>query len=367
MIIITQRELEIIEIIRINPFVSQQEIADLLNITRSSVAVHITNLVKKGIIRGRGYVIDERDHVSVIGGANVDIVGYPFDELRKSDSNPGEVNVSIGGVGRNIAENLAKLGNHTKMFTVVGEDVHGDKIISESEASGIDMSHVSRVSAYGTGTYLAVLNRENDMDVAIASMNIFQKLDRKYIDDNRQIISKSKVIVFDTNLEEDVLQYAVQLFKDNVLFLDTVSHTKALRAKKIIGYFHTIKPNRIEAEALSGIKISGKPDLEKAAKFFHEQGVVNVFITLGEEGVFYSNGRSSGLMKAKRIIPKNATGAGDAFQAALVHAELKEMSIEEKTRFSMAASILAMSAHTTINPEMSVMKIEEIMKNMEEK
>lgn len=367
MIIITQRELEIIEIIRGNPFVSQQEIADLLKITRSSVAVHITNLIKKGIIRGRGYVIDERDHVSVIGGANVDIVGYPFDELRQADSNPGEVNVSIGGVGRNIAENLAKLGNHTKMFTVVGEDVHGDKIIHESEASGIDMSHVSRIREYGTGTYLAVLNKENDMDVAIASMNIFKKLDRKYIDENRQIISKSNVIVFDTNLEEEVLHYAVELFKDNTLFLDTVSHTKALRAKKVIGRFHTIKPNRIEAEALSGMKISGKTDLEHAAKCFHDQGVVNVFITLGEEGVFYSDGAVSGMMKAKKVIPKNATGAGDAFQAALVHGELQGMSIEEKARFAMAASILAMSAHTTINPEISVKKIEEIMKNMEEK
>ena len=366
-IIITQRELEIIEILKSNPFVSQQEIADLLKITRSSVAVHITNLIKKGIIRGRGYVIDERDHVSVIGGANVDIVGYPFEDLRRADSNPGDVNVSIGGVGRNIAENLAKLGNNTKMFTVVGEDVHGEKIITESETSGIDMSHVKRVLDYGTGTYLAVLNRENDMDVAIASMNIFKKLDKKYIDDNKQIISKSKVIVFDTNLEEEVLHYAVQLFKDNILFLDTVSHTKALRAKKIIGHFHTIKPNRIEAEALSGMKIADLSDLQKAVKYFHDLGVVNVFITLGEEGVFYSDGENSGLLKAKKIVPKNATGAGDAFQAALVHAELHDMSIEKKVKFSMAASILAMSSYSTINPEMSVEKIEETMKKMEEK
>ncbi len=367
MIIITQRENEIVEIIKKDPFVSQQEIATLLKITRSSVAVHITNLIKKGVIRGRGYVIDERDHVSVIGGANVDIVGSPYEDLRRADSNPGDVNVSVGGVGRNIAENLAKLGNHTKMFTVVGEDVHGDKIISESEASGIDMSHVKKVLDQGTGTYLAVLNRENDMEIAIASMNIFQKLDKKYIEENKHIISKSEVIVFDTNLEEEVLHYAVQLFKDNILFLDTVSHTKALRAKKVLGYFHTIKPNKIEAEALSGMKISGESDLQKAAKYFHELGVINVFITLGEEGVFYSDGKDSGVMKAKKIVPKNATGAGDAFQAALVHAELNNMKIERKVRFSMAASILAMSSYTTINPDMSVENIEETMKKMEEK
>ena len=366
-IIITQRELEIIEIIKGDPFVSQQEIADLLNITRSSVAVHITNLIKKGIIRGRGYVIDERDHVSVIGGANMDIVGYPFTKLRKSDSNPGEVNLSVGGVGRNIAENLARLGNHTKMFTVVGEDIHGDKIITESESAGMDMSHVRKVNEYGTGTYLAILNENNDMDVAIAAMDIFKKLDRKYIDENRQIISKSQIIVFDTNLEEDVFQYSVDLFKDNILFLDTVSHTKALRAKEVIGLFHTIKPNKMEAEALSGIEIESREDMDRAAAHFHDEGVKNVFITLGENGVYYSDGTTQGIMKARKIIPKNATGAGDAFQAALVHAELNHMEIEEKVKFAMAASILAMSSYSTINPEMSESNIMKTINDMEEK
>lgn len=366
MSIITQRELEILEIIKNDPFVSQKEIAETLNIARSSVAVHIGNLTRKGIIRGRGYIVDEKDYISVIGGANVDIAGYPYESLRKSDSNPGQVNISIGGVGRNIAENLVKLGNHTKMFTVVGEDVHGDKIIIESEQAGIDMSHVKKTGQYGTGSYLAVLNENNDMDVAIASMDIFKELDRKYIDENRELISNSDVIVFDTNLEDDVFQYAVKIFKDNILFLDTVSHKKALRAKKIIGYFHTIKPNKIEAEALSGISINSQKDLEKAAEYFHDEGVSNVFITLGEDGVFYSDGEKTGRYKAKKIIPKNVTGAGDAFQAGLVHAEISGMDIEEKVRFSVGASILGMSSYSTINPEISVENINEIIKKMEE-
>lgn len=362
---ITHREFEILEIIKENPFVSQKEIADKLNIARSSVAVHIGNLTRKGVIKGRGYIVDLKDYVSVIGGANVDIAGYPFQKLRKSDSNPGEVNVSIGGVGRNIAENLVKLGSNTKMFTVVGEDFHGEKIIKESEESGIDMSHVKITREYGTGTYLAVLNEENDMDIAIASMGCFSKLDREYIDNSREIIANSEIIIFDTNLEEEVLHYAVKTFKDNLLFLDTVSHEKALRAKEIIGYFHTIKPNKIEAEALSGIEIKSDEDLKKSADYFHEEGVVNVFITLGEDGVFYSDGKKQGKYKARRIVPKNATGAGDAFQAGLAHSELKGMEIEEKVKFAVATSILGMSSYSTINPEMSVENVRETMEKME--
>lgn len=367
MSVITDREYEILQIIKKDPFISQKQIADKLNIARSSVAVHITNLTRKGAIRGRGYVINEENYISVIGGANVDISGYPFERLRSADSNAGQVNISIGGVGRNIAENLVKLGNHTKMFTIVGEDVHGDKIVRESEKTGIDMSHVKTSRELGTGTYLAVLNHNKDMEVAIASMEIFKKLDKKYIDENRQIISNSEVIVFDTNLEEDVLHYAVKTFKDNLLFLDTVSHNKALRAKEIIGYFHTIKPNKMEAEALSGISIESEKDLEKAAQYFHEKGVINVFITLGEEGVFYSDGTKKGTFKAEKIIPKNATGAGDAFQAALVHAEINKMNIEDKVRFSVAASILGLSSYSTINPDMSVDNVKKMIIKMEEK
>lgn len=363
---ITQREFEIIEIIKKNPFVSQQEIAETLQITRSSVAVHITNLTRKGIIRGRGYVIDERDHVSVIGGANMDIVGYPITELKRRDSNPGGVKVSLGGVGRNIAENLARLGIHTKMFTVVGEDIYGDQIIRESEKIGIDMSLVKRVQEEGTGTYLAILDHENDMDIAIASMNIFKKLDRKYLEDCKQIIAKSQVIVFDTNLEEDIFRFGVDLYKENDLFLDTVSHTKALRAKSVIGAFHTIKPNRLEAEALSDISIRNENDLKRASEYFHAEGVKNVFITLGPDGVFYSDGQVYGIMKAPKMTPKNATGAGDAFQAALVYSELHGFSIKEKVKFAIGASVMAMNAYETINPDISENEIRTIMKKVEE-
>ena len=363
--IITQREQEIIVILKKNPMLSQQEIADLLQITRSSVAVHITNLIKKGIIKGKGYVIDEKDYVSVIGGANMDIVGYPDHNLRRKDSNPGTVKLSVGGVGRNIAENLARLRTPVKMFSCVGEDFHGEKIISSGMEAGIDMSYVKKVKDYGTGTYLALLDHDHDMEVAISAMEIFKTLDEDYLRENQLIIAKSKAIVFDTNLYEDVFRYGVNLFRDNLLYLDTVSHTKALRAKEVIGLFHTIKPNKLEAEALSGMEIHDEEDLFRCADHFHEKGVKNVFITWGEKGVFYSNEKEQSILRSKKVIPKNATGAGDAFQAALVYSELEGMSIREQTAFSMAASLVAMDSYDTINKELSVEKIKIKLKTME--
>ena len=122
----TNREQEILEILRQNPLISQNDLADQLGITRSSIGVHITNLMKKGYILGKGYIVREDAYVCVIGGSNMDIQGFPSSKLIYQDSNVGEVKISLGGVGRNIAENLVRMGAHTKLISVVGDDVRFD-------------------------------------------------------------------------------------------------------------------------------------------------------------------------------------------------------------------------------------------------
>jgi DNA-binding CsgD family transcriptional regulator len=114
----TKREEELLKLIRKNPAYSQSELAAILGITRSSVAVHITNLVKKGHILGKGYILKQEDYICVLGGSNMDIVGFPNKRLIQNDSNPGKVKISLGGVGRNIAENLVHLGISTKLISM---------------------------------------------------------------------------------------------------------------------------------------------------------------------------------------------------------------------------------------------------------
>ena len=120
----TFRENEILEILKNNPMISQQEIADMLDISRASVAVHITNLMKKGQILGKGYILRKENYVTVIGGSNMDIQGFPNNPLVMKDSNPGKVDISMGGVGRNIAENLSRLDVNTKLISAMGNDLY---------------------------------------------------------------------------------------------------------------------------------------------------------------------------------------------------------------------------------------------------
>ncbi len=359
----TNREEEILELIKKNPMISQKELADTLGITRSSVAVHITNLLKKGHVVGKGYILREQPYISIVGGTNVDIQGFPHNDLLLKDSNPGEVKVSLGGVGRNIGENLVKLGIETKLISAIGDDVYGRKILDESRLIHLNMEDSLILKEHATSTYLSILDGTGDMMVAIAHMDIIDKVSVDFIKNKKQIIENSKLCIIDTNIPKETIEYILTNYKGVDFFLDTVSTTKAKKIKDMVGYFHTIKPNKLEAEMLSGIKINNETDLKRAANYFLEKGVKRVFISLGEEGMYYDDGVNSSHIRSPRINVVNATGAGDACLAALAYSHFHDFEIGFSARFSMSAAILALSHENTINPNISV---ENINKKMEE-
>lgn len=361
---LTGREKEILDMIRKDPMISQQDIANALGIARSSVAVHITNLVKKGYIRGKGYILKDKDYVTVIGGANIDIIGFPTEKLKMEDSNPGKVKISLGGVGRNISENLAKMGIDTKLITAIGDDVYGRKILNECKLSRIDMENSLILKNLPSSTYLSVLDEKGDMKVALSDMDIINEINIDFIREKSLTIKNSRCVVVDTNLKKEVIEYLVTNFKEIDFFLDTVSTVKGKKVKDFIGAFHTIKPNKIEAEELTGIKINGEEDIEKVIKYFLDTGVESVFISLGKDGVYYGDSQDTGYIPPQKVKMVNATGAGDAFIAGLVYSYLNDFSSKDSTRFSMAASLIALSHENTINPNISVKRINGIMKEM---
>ncbi len=360
----TNREEEILRLIRQNPLISQRELAEELGITRSSAAVHITNLIKKGYIKGKGYVVQEDPYVCMVGGANMDIQGFPGGTFRFRDSNPGSVKLSLGGVGRNIAENMVKLGLMTKLLTVVGGDLYGSKILEEARQIGLDMEAALVLKDQRTSTYLSILDGQGDMQAAIADMEIMDRLSVDYIKENRHIIENAQVTVIDTNIPRDTIEYIVSNFKSPAFFLDTVSVAKAEKIKDFIGLFHTVKPNRLEAEVLTGIKIKDLADVKRAAKYLLDTGVKEIFITLGKDGIYYADGSSEAHLRLPEVKVVNATGAGDAFTAALVYGFLKGIELKERAHMAAAASNLALSHENTINPFMSIEAINQKMKEI---
>ncbi len=309
----------------------------------------------------KGQVLADAGYVTVVGGANLDISGAPFKALKQKDSIPGLVTSSAGGVGRNIAENLARLGVPVKLLTVVGDDVYGDKLLADTQSAGVDVGCVRRVAGESSGIYLSVLDENRDMAVAVSSMEILNKLDAGYLRKNQDLLAGGRLTVFDANLTLEALEYGTGLIAGQKKYLDVVSVTKALKVKSLLGRFYCIKPNRLEAEALTGFSAASPAGLRRNAETFHAAGVARVFITLGTAGVYFSDGIERGIVRALRAQVGSATGAGDAFVAGVVHAELAGLSMAETAVFGTGAALLALASGDTVSKTINPEAIQKIM------
>lgn len=351
----TPREQEILALIREDPLISQAAIATRLGISRSAVAGHIMNLTNKGAIRGRGYIVTEDPFVVAIGGANMDICAAPTTRLRTADSNPGTVTTSPGGVARNVAENLAHLGVDCRLISAIGADHHGDLLMRQGSAAGIDMNAVMRLEGASTSTYVSMLDDSGDMHVAVNDMSVVDTLLPDRLRVHEKMLCHASMAVLDTNLPQESLGYVCKLPGDRPLFVDVVSAAKARRILPYLDAIHTLKAGRIEAEEICNMRCRTERQLEKATGWFHDQGTQNVIISLGESGVYFSDGDQSGLQPVAERIPEivNANGAGDALFAGFAYGWLAHWPYEKTMRFAMSAAGITMAHHSTINPELS--------------
>ncbi len=349
----TQREREILNWIAENPLISQQELADRAGITRSSVAVHISNLMKKGYIAGKGYVLRSASYAAVVGGVNMDIGGRSAAPLVSADSNPGKVRMSLGGVGRNIAHNLALLGADVRMLTAFGDDLYAQKIAASCGELGIDISQALQVPGGTTSTYLFLAGPDGDMALAVSDMDIYDHVTPAYLQSRRALLDNAQVVVLDTNIPAESIAWLAENVKAP-LFADPVSTAKAVKLKPVLGKLHTLKPNRIEAELLSGVAITDDASLERAAKALLDTGLRRVFISLGGDGVYAASHDCSLRQPCLKAEMVNATGAGDAFMAALAWAYLEGTDLKGTARLAQAAAAIAIEGAETINPAMSV-------------
>ncbi|HIT31753.1 MAG TPA: winged helix-turn-helix transcriptional regulator [Candidatus Enterenecus stercoripullorum] len=348
----TQRERQILRWIEENPMISQQELADRAGITRSSVAVHISNLMKKGYILGKGYVVHTAPYAVVVGGVNLDIGGWSQDPLIPRDSNPGRVRMSLGGVGRNIAHNLCLLGADVRLLTAFGDDMSAQKLAASCGELGIDISQALQVPGAATSTYLFLAGPDGDMALAVNDMDIYRHVTPAYLAARSALLDNAQLILVDTNIPEESIAWLSANAKVPI-FADPVSTTKAAKLKRSLGRLHTLKPNRMEAELLSGVPITDEDSLHRCADALLNTGLRRVFISLGGDGIFAAdhNGRCQLPCLPGKMV--NTTGCGDAAMAAVAWAYLQGTDLEGTAQAALAAGAIAMESAETINPAMS--------------
>jgi pseudouridine kinase len=256
------------------------------------------------------------------------------------------------------------MGINTKFISVLGDDDTGKEMVSHSKVIGYDMSESLILKNDRTPTYLAVLDEKGEMVSGINDMSSINKLDIEFIKTKSKIIDNATYTFVDADNPKN-LEYLLEVFSDNTKFiLDPISAIKTKEILPLIGRFHTIKPNKLEAEVISGMKINDEFDLIKAAEIIHGLGVKKIFISLDKDGVFYSDGNEMGLLKALNPIVKNVTGAGDSFVAGIGYGYINNLKIAEIAKVSTAMAFITISNSETIHPKLNLEKVLKVINNM---
>ncbi|MBM6820604.1 MAG: carbohydrate kinase family protein [Clostridium sp.] len=306
---------------------------------------------------------DNNPYILVLGASIVDIFGFCGRSYAQRDSIPGHIKISFGGVCRNIAENLARVGVNTQFISTLGDDENGKSILEHSRKLGYNMENSLFLEGESTPTYLAILNHQGEMESAVVDMESLNKMDEAFVDGKHEVFENAEYTIVDSD-NPILLEYILKKYQGKSKFiLDPVSAKKAKKIRHLVKYFHTIKPNRFETEALCGFKIETNDDLRKAGRFFIEQGVKNVFISLDADGIYYitSEGEEGTLACCEPIDVKNVTGAGDSFVAGIGYGYMNNLNIKDTLKYSVAMSIITITHEETINPKMSHELVEDLV------
>ena len=290
--------------------------------------------------------------ISVIGGANVDLSASLYDAFIAADSNPGHVEVGYGGVARNIAHNLALLGAHTQLLTILGGDLFGGLIYDYCKQQGIDVHLSERVASLRSGIYLCINNHGGEMIAAVADTEAIRAITPEWLEKRSGEFNSADYLVADANLSEDTIRWLME-HSTAPLFIDGVSSTKAHRvvnalSKCKLPYLHSLKLNLKEA-----LTVTRTATYAEAAQALLNMGVAHVYITLSGEGVYCRNAAEEWLFPAMPGEIVNTTGAGDAFLAGVVYAHAKGIAFPQTAQYGLMAARATLMSPKAVNPNIA--------------
>lgn len=292
----------------------------------------------------------EQPYIVGIGGANLDICGSSGQALQLHDSNIGRIHLSAGGVCRNICENAVRMGSRAVLISAVGDDANGRILLESCKACGLDISCVSTISGQRTGTYLSLHGPDGDMLTAVNDMEILSCLTPGLLAHFSTVLEGAAAILIDANLPPETIHWICGTYGGNTpIFADAVSCVKAPRLLPVLDRLHTFKPNLMEAQLLTGGDTA-----ETCAQRLRELGVKNVCVSVGSRGVYYSGEGDAFWMRPRPVkLAANATGAGDCLMGALLAGFMAGMSLRERVRFAVTASVLTVQSADTIRKDLS--------------
>lgn len=346
----TEREKQILDLIRQNPMISQKELAEKLGITRPGVASHISRLIKEGLILGKGYVLPKKEYVTVIGAVNMDIYGIVSDyPVVLKGSNTGHVTTQLGGLGRNIAANAAALGLDTNLITVFGSDDYGTRFKEDAYQRGIDISYSKQLPDRKTSVYLYVNQGDGERIIGVDDMRINEFITPRFLEPRLAGINAGKAAIIDSNLPAETIRWLY----DNVrvpMYAKAVSVTKTPRLLQDNLNLEGLVINGVEGSFMASVKIMDINDAKQCAEKLYDIFKTRIYLYLDQMGMIMADRDGTlyhGYEPGLRV--ENTNGVGASMTAALAYAQLRHESLDDTLDLMIRIGGLTMATGKSVS------------------
>jgi pseudouridine kinase len=299
--------------------------------------------------------------VLVMGAAGLDMIGRLYDEPLEGTANPAAIRVSFGGVGRNVAENLARLGQPVRLITAVGQDPHGRELLAQLAACDVNVDACLVKPGASTAAYLAIFHEDGTRHLVLEDMSALESLTAAYVQEHQDCIDNAAMIFLDANLSEETLVAIFSLAEAAhvPVCVDATSRRLVTRLDPYLEKIYMICANSAEASALCEdvLTVSDETTGLQAARYLVDRGVELAVVTLGEFGVAYATSETSGHVPAIRTPVVDPTGAGDALTATVLFGLLNDIPIDESVRLGVTAASLILRHRGTVLPGLTLEKL----------
>jgi ribokinase len=238
-------------------------------------------------------------------------------------------NVGPGGKGCNQAVAIARLGAKVNFISKIGKDSYGELALNTLTKNKINIESVIQDKDLQTGVAGILVDKNSGKNAINVIVGAPSNLTVTEIDKHINIIKNSKIFLTQLEVPKDVTLHCLKTAKENgcLTILNPAPASKITREfYSNIDYF---TPNETEAEFYTGIKITNEKEAKQAADKLINLGIKKIIITLGEKGLFYSDGKEEIYLKATYVKAIDTTGAGDAFNGGLAFGLSKEKPIKE--------------------------------------
>jgi len=360
----TTREREIFLLIKDNTMITQEEIAEKLGISRSAVSVHISSLLRQGLIRGRGYVINEERYHVVIGTAGMDFTGTI--EGKSSDSVTekiinyyGRININYGGAAYNISECLSQLGENVRMISPISSDIFGKQIIERCREQQINTDDCLYLPEISQSVMLQLRNEDKDQIISMDNYFSEVHMTPEFFAQKTDILRNANSIVITDIISPESAEFLLSVNNSNTWFVFSGVTSRIKKHSHNIGKVAHLYVNLQAAAHIANLPLS--VGYEAIAKRFCELGIHDAFISCDNRMIVHVTQKDG--YKCYTPIPgvrSDSERGKDGFVSGLISTSTGNHSMTDRIRYASAVSLLSLkkekSMHSILNKD-SVLQI----------